>query len=96
MSPRRHHRRPEDGGRREAGVPELTEEFAGADYVVRPVSGERATKTYRCPGCDQEVRPGVPHVVAWPADGDAEVDRRHWHRPCWQARERRGAQGRRR
>ena len=25
-----------------------------------------AAKHYRCPGCDQEIPPGVAHVVAWP------------------------------
>ena len=56
-------------------------------YVVRQVSGA-AGKAYRCPGCDQEVRPATPHVVAWP-EGQAD-DRRHWHAACWTARDRRG------
>jgi len=64
------------------------------EWSVRSVSGPMATKAYRCPGCSQEVRPGQPHVVAWPADGarseaDALTDRRHWHTPCWTARGRR-------
>jgi hypothetical protein len=59
------------------------------------VSGPRAAKVYRCPGCDQEIPVGVPHVVVWPFDGPVGVgfgvgDRRHWHTPCWSARERRG------
>ena len=29
----------------------------------------RAGKRYRCPGCDQEIPSGVPHVVAWPEHG---------------------------
>ena len=50
-------------------------------------------KTYRCPGCDQEIRPGVPHLVAWPADGRGDLtDRRHWHTGCWRARDRRAAE----
>jgi len=49
-----------------------------------------ATKTYRCPGCDHEVPPGMAHVVAWPADdADGLQDRRHWHTGCWRARDRR-------
>jgi hypothetical protein len=56
-------------------------------FVVRQVSGASG-KAYRCPGCDQEVRPATPHVVAWP-EGRAD-DRRHWHTACWSARERRG------
>jgi hypothetical protein len=69
------------------------------DWVVRQVTGSAATRAYRCPGCDQEIRPATPHVVAWPAawgaDGDRDEDaglgeRRHWHTACWQARHRRG------
>ena len=66
------------------------------DWLVRPVAGPAASKTYRCPGCDQEISVGVPHVVAWPADtvtgSDAALaDRRHWHSACWSARGRRSA-----
>jgi hypothetical protein len=57
--------------------------------LVRAVSGETG-KVYRCPGCDQEIPPGVPHVVAWPADERGDLsDRRHWHSGCWRARGRR-------
>ena len=58
---------------------------------VRHVQPYQATKTYRCPGCVQEIRPGVAHLVVWPADerGDP-ADRRHWHSACWAARDRRG------
>jgi hypothetical protein len=61
------------------------------DWLVRPVTGAAATKTYRCPGCDQEVPPGTAHVVAWPDDGAAPglERRRHWHTACWNARGRR-------
>ena len=46
----------------------------GYDYEVRPVPGARATKTYRCPGCDHEIRSGTAHVVVWPADlGESAV-----------------------
>lgn len=68
-------------------------------WRVRQIPGSAAVKTYRCPGCDQEVRPGVPHLVVWPADDPAgvdrfggfggEADRRHWHTGCWRARDRR-------
>jgi hypothetical protein len=47
----------------------------------RPVPGYAAVKTYRCPWCNQEIPPGRPHVVAWPAGGPQ--DRRHWHTACW-------------
>jgi len=64
----------------------------GYDYEVKAVAASRATKTYRCPGCDHEIRPGVAHVVVWPADlGESAVeDRRHWHTPCWTKRASRG------
>lgn len=57
------------------------------DWVVRYVTGSAATKPYRCPGCDQEIRPATPHAVAWPEG--ALDDRRHWHTACWRARDRR-------
>jgi hypothetical protein len=57
-------------------------------YVVRSVAGTASARPYRCPGCDQELRPGNPHVVAWP-EGRPD-DRRHWHTACWTARGRRG------
>ncbi|MGC0422959.1 hypothetical protein ABIA38_008504 [Embleya sp. AB8] len=64
---------------------EERESGADGDWLVRPISGQAATKTYRCPGCDHEIPPGVPHLVAWSADGRVE-ERRHWHRPCWNSR----------
>ncbi|MDV6011803.1 hypothetical protein [Haloechinothrix sp. LS1_15] len=68
-----------------------TESGPDGDWIVRSVPGERAIKQYRCPGCDHEIREGTPHVVAWPADSTGSVtERRHWHRGCWHARQRRG------
>jgi hypothetical protein len=64
-------------------------EWNGEEYVVRRLTGSASTKPYRCPGCDHEIRPVTPHVVAWPAaDPDAGL-RRHWHSACWRARDRR-------
>ncbi len=54
-------------------------------WTVQRVGG--SDRTYRCPGCDQEIRPSLPHLVAWRPG--AEGDRRHWHTPCWAARNRR-------
>lgn len=69
----------------------------GYEYEVRPIPGARAVKTYRCPGCDHEIRPGTAHVVVWQteaavgAGAAAGVDeRRHWHTPCWGNRTNRG------
>ena len=73
------------------GTPPALERVAG-DWHLRVVQPYRATKLYRCPGCDQEIPPGVPHVVAWPADAQpfginmGVGERRHWHRACWQRR----------
>jgi hypothetical protein len=52
------------------------------DVTVRAVSGQ-AGKTYRCPGCHQEIRQGIPHLVI--AVGDDMEGRRHWHTPCWRS-----------
>ncbi|MEE6296670.1 hypothetical protein [Georgenia wangjunii] len=65
---------------------------SGETFTVREVRGSE--KSYRCPGCDQLVEAGTPHVVAWPTDHllgaeAALADRRHWHRACWGARGRR-------
>jgi hypothetical protein len=88
-------------GRRPAAPPaETVEEAADGDWVVRRLTGSASTKAYRCPGCEQEIRPATPHVVAWPAyardsdlepwDTDSAADqRRHWHTACWRARFRR-------
>ncbi|MBO0677906.1 hypothetical protein JRC04_10565 [Mycolicibacterium sp. S2-37] len=64
----------------------------GYDYEVRAVAGPRATKLYRCPGCDHQIALGTPHLVVWPVDGgeSAAEDRRHWHTPCWARRGTRG------
>ncbi len=69
-------------------------------WYVRAVSAAGAVKEYRCPGCDHEIAPGVPHVVVWPADDRTAApysqswqagvgDRRHWHTACWNSRTRR-------
>ncbi|MDI3315558.1 MAG: hypothetical protein QJR12_15170 [Mycobacterium sp.] len=63
----------------------------GHDYEVRPVAGARASKSYRCPGCDHQIRSGAAHVVVWPVDSPfaGVADRRHWHTTCWAERTRR-------
>ena len=68
---------------------ERREDWRGEQYVVRGVTSLGAAKDYRCPGCDQEIRRGLPHLVAWP-DFEAESrEHRHWHSACWAARGRR-------
>jgi hypothetical protein len=73
--------------------PERTESAPDGDWMVRPVPGAASTKTYRCPGCDQEIPPGTAHLVAWPAHTSGPADRRHWHNPCWQRRLQRHTRG---
>ena len=69
--------------------PEHHESWPDGDWVVRMVPGAAAVKSYRCPGCDQEIPPGVAHLVAWPSQVPGPSERRHWHRPCWRHRMRR-------
>ncbi|MDL0402831.1 hypothetical protein QQO25_07600 [Corynebacterium lehmanniae] len=59
----------------------------GEIFKVRQIGSAAATKHYICPGCNQNIPPGVAHVVAWPRDtGRGADDRRHWHKHCWQRR----------
>jgi len=64
-------------------------EWQGEMWTVRTVPGANAVKEYRCPGCAQLIRVGVPHVVVWPENDLEAGDRRHWHSVCWAARDRR-------
>jgi hypothetical protein len=66
----------------------------GADFVTDPLTGElaevrriqpyAADKTYRCPGCNQEIAPGIGHYVVVPLRDPSE--RRHWHLACFDRR----------
>lgn len=88
--PRRNRtRRPADRERRGGFAAQESVEWRGEEWTIRRVAGDSG-KSYRCPGCDQEIRSGVGHVVAWPAQFGTD-DRRHWHTACWQARDRRQA-----
>lgn len=70
------------------------QQWTDGDWLVRAIPGGSSTKPYRCPGCAQEIRAGVAHLVVWPADGRGdETDRRHWHTACWRARDRRRPTG---
>ena len=64
----------------------MVESGPDGEWVVRTQPSNDG-KTYRCPGCDHEIRPGTPHVVVW-RPGQQDM-RRHWHTPCWRARGRR-------
>lgn len=85
--PRRHRRAADAPGPSSTrSLTERIETHQGLDYRVRTLRGDSASGSggpYRCPGCDQLVPAGSPHIVAWP-DHDAEAsDRRHWHTVCW-------------
>ena len=95
-------RRPRKAGRTPAGSgraeeddspvrlgPPQTQEWPDGEWILRQVPSAAAAKLYRCPGCDQEIRPGVAHVVVWPAETPGLAERRHWHNACWQRRPRR-------
>jgi hypothetical protein len=90
--PRRNRPKPADPPRplASAGL-QRAEHATDGDWLVREITAAQATKPYRCPGCDHEIAPGIPHLVCWPAgDHGSVADRRHWHRGCWTARHRRG------
>jgi hypothetical protein len=55
--------------------------------TVTRVQPYQALKRYRCPGCDHWIQPRTGHVVVVP--DDAPDLRRHWHRACWEFRDRR-------
>ena len=73
---------------RAAGGMSRRESHPDGEWFVRRVTGVAASKAYRCPGCDQEISPGVGHVAVW-REGELD-ERRHWHTACWHARETRG------
>jgi hypothetical protein len=80
---------PIDPDRARGGVRHVS--AGDGEWAVRRLAG--SDKTYRCPGCNQDIRPGTPHVVAWELDGvggeAAGLDaRRHWHSSCWERRSR--------
>ena len=88
----RRHRRRADPTRAPAAVGVSVVQRAGAEWCVRSVSGAASTRTYRCPGCQQQIRPATSHVVVWPvqpsmlaaAAGESGLaERRHWHTGCW-------------
>ena len=55
--------------------------LTGRTAEVRSIQPHAALKPYRCPGCGQEIAPGVGHLVVVPLADASE--RRHWHTACW-------------
>ncbi|MFI6791118.1 ATP/GTP-binding protein [Nonomuraea sp. NPDC050383] len=91
MSPRRARRR--EPPPRPAGFPRGTdrvEEWPDGEWKVRMLTGASSGKSYRCPGCDQEIPSAKPHVVSWPNWPGGDEERRHWHTACWRKRLDRG------
>lgn len=87
---RKNRRTADPAATRPVRTPPPTQSHPDGEWHVRAITGAAAAKTYRCPGCEQEIRPGTAHIVAWRADRhDGEEFRRHWHTPCWTNRARR-------
>jgi hypothetical protein len=63
---------------------EHTDPTTGLAAEARRVQPLDATKSYICPGCNQELRAGTGHVVVVPTE--APDLRRHWHVACWDNR----------
>ncbi|MDN5683818.1 hypothetical protein [Corynebacterium glyciniphilum] len=55
-------------------------------YLVRRIGSQSAVKYYVCPGCNQNIPPGLAHIVAWPDSHRGGDERRHWHTGCWERR----------
>ena len=53
---------------------------------VRRVQPYEANKDYVCPGCHRSIPKGTGHLVCVPSD--APDLRRHWHKGCWERRDR--------
>ncbi|HEV7789499.1 MAG TPA: hypothetical protein VGP05_10865 [Pseudonocardia sp.] len=51
-----------------------TESSSDGDWMVRTIPGVQGRKSYRCPGCDHEIAPGVGHLVVWPAGLGLEAE----------------------
>lgn len=68
-----------------------TDTKSDGQWVVTRITAEGAAKPYRCPGCEQLIKPGTAHLVTWPhtptiGSVTGVEDRRHWHSSCWQRR----------
>ena len=100
VSPRRN--RPKGGADRPAGSAErATGPAATAAGSARRAGRARsgrcaqvagasaAGKTYRCPGCDQEIPLRGAACGGLAASTRGVDDRRHWHKACWNAKDRR-------
>lgn len=78
---------PRRGAGRPASISYVEDPSTGAQAELRRIQPMDARKAYRCPGCNQEIAPGVGHVVVVPLSDPR--GRRHWHGACWDHRHRR-------
>jgi hypothetical protein len=62
--------------------------ITGTPAELRRIQPFAANKEYICPGCNQEIRSGVAHIVIVPLN--ATDLRRHWHSPCYERAQRHG------
>jgi hypothetical protein len=69
----------------------LEDEPALGPVEVRRIQPYQAIKAYRCPGCGRDIASGTGHLVVVPTE--APDLRRHWHRACWEQRDRRAPRG---
>lgn len=90
MSPRRARRRDDSRPVGSLGGMDRVEEWPDGEWKVRTLAGGPSAKSYRCPGCDQEIHGGRPHLVSWPNWTGGDQERRHWHTACWRKRLDRG------
>lgn len=89
---RRHEQEPDEDwtSRVFAGMRRVESHRDGA-WNVQQIAAASAQKSYVCPGCGNRIDIGMPHLVAWRADGlmgeaDDLAARRHWHTHCWRIR----------
>jgi hypothetical protein len=64
---------------------------ADGRWMIQSMPAQAAVKEYLCPGCQQRIGIGAPHLVAWPqipslAASRGVDERRHWHTSCWNRR----------
>lgn len=66
---------------------DVTGDVFDGEVEVRRIQPYQATRRYLCPGCNQDIDPGIGHLVVVPTE--APDLRRHWHDVCWRYRDRR-------
>jgi hypothetical protein len=70
----------------------LLDPFLKVPVKVTFIQPYQAMKSYICPSCNQTIEAGTGHVVVVPLEA-ADL-RRHWHKACWNNRDKRHKQKR--